>query len=465
MKIVGSGAFGDIVATNISGNIYIKKQVHYEPYNNCNCITVESLREITFLSFINHSNVVKPIYNDGKHIYMYDEGVNMHEYSLTRKITNIEFKSIFHQILLGLNYLHSKQIVHGDIKPQNILIKNGITKITDFNLASFDNGNLRGQVYTSEYRPLEVYYSTFNSKSDIWALGCTMWELYFGQQFFSKTKSRAVLIKDMEKRLGPFSLAIIEMLGEDYYNTKVSSCSEMDNTSYNSTDNSSSCESETSNWFRDILHPKSSHIKKSPSFGKIETHDSDLNNIFRVMLLLERDNRPTARDILQSAYFIPSPTRTRSPLPYIANIFSQEVHNTKALPNLGGGIDSDMDTADYEGYVADEPLILLTRETPVSCFKKQFGDDLIFSMAINLLYYLVEHSTCEYNLYYLWVCYCVVSWLFMGNEVDFYNPPTFVDIEVGNIIKEMNFSAAIQDILVKCNYNILGVIYNLLTQQ
>jgi serine/threonine protein kinase len=86
---------------------------------------------------------------------------------------------ILHNICLGVEYLHSRNIVHGDIKPSNILIfkdnKKYVAKLSDFSLSGlcFDRINNK-YAYTIGYRAPEVELKgSYDFKADIWALGQT----------------------------------------------------------------------------------------------------------------------------------------------------------------------------------------------------------------------------------------------------------------------------------------------------
>lgn len=90
------------------------------------------------------------------------------------------------QILEGLDYLHKNDTIHGDIKPENILIFNTsevITpKIIDYNSNFLEEGDQRLFV-TPAYCPPEIS-SHPSVESDIWALGCLIYEFFTKEILF-----------------------------------------------------------------------------------------------------------------------------------------------------------------------------------------------------------------------------------------------------------------------------------------
>lgn len=92
------------------------------------------------------------------------------------------------QILKGIIYLHSKNVIHRDIKGANILISDkGIVKLADFGLARiFYPGNKTYQytnrVVTLWYRAPELLLGARNYSEtvDVWSLGCVFAEMFIG---------------------------------------------------------------------------------------------------------------------------------------------------------------------------------------------------------------------------------------------------------------------------------------------
>ena len=81
---------------------------------------------------------------------------------------------------MGLNYLHSRNIVHRDIKCANIfLTKGGILKLGDLNVSKVaKRGMLQTQTGTPYYASPEVWKDRpYDLKSDIWSVGCVLYEL------------------------------------------------------------------------------------------------------------------------------------------------------------------------------------------------------------------------------------------------------------------------------------------------
>jgi serine/threonine protein kinase len=104
-------------------------------------------------------------------------------YSLNKALKyHLKFnpQNIMLQIALGVKYLHDLYIIHGDIKPSNILIfknkKSVNVKLTDFGLSyfCFNDRIYHNNAYTCGFKPPEIFTTqSYSFKSDIWALGQT----------------------------------------------------------------------------------------------------------------------------------------------------------------------------------------------------------------------------------------------------------------------------------------------------
>jgi len=104
------------------------------------------------------------------------------------RLNEEEIKSIVKQLVRTLVFLQSKNYIHGDIKPANILYNRttGKMKLIDFG-ASFEIGTAKSElVSTHEYLPYEVAFYDLSclqddSKIDVWSLGVTIVEMYCGK--------------------------------------------------------------------------------------------------------------------------------------------------------------------------------------------------------------------------------------------------------------------------------------------
>lgn len=95
--------------------------------------------------------------------------------------------SLFIQMILGLKELHDLKIVHRDIKCANIFLsKKGDLKLGDLNVSKVaKRGMLSTQTGTPYYASPEVWKDKpYNQKSDIWSLGCVLYEMCTGNPPF-----------------------------------------------------------------------------------------------------------------------------------------------------------------------------------------------------------------------------------------------------------------------------------------
>jgi len=116
------------------------------------------------------------------------------------KLSNEETENIIKQIASALAYLHSKDILHRDIKPQNFKVQpNGTITMLDFGIAKNKyTPKLTQQGYmvgTTEYMAPEQFRQQVEKRSDIWSLGVLAYELITGHMPFGADNAVAMRYK------------------------------------------------------------------------------------------------------------------------------------------------------------------------------------------------------------------------------------------------------------------------------
>ncbi|KAF8213133.1 kinase-like domain-containing protein [Mycena galopus ATCC 62051] len=119
-------------------------------------------------------------------------------------------KSFTSQILAGLEYLHSKGILHRDLKSDNILVEmTGVCKISDFGISKrTDDQNdahtaLQGTVFWMAPEVINTQKKGYSFKIDIWSIGCVALEMWAGTRPWLGDEVVAVMFKLFQAKLPP----------------------------------------------------------------------------------------------------------------------------------------------------------------------------------------------------------------------------------------------------------------------
>ena len=101
--------------------------------------------------------------------------------------------------MLALKYLHYEiKTIYRDLKPENILIdENGFIRLTDFGLSTIGIDKANSVCGTLVYIAPEVLYGNYYHKEvDYWALGCLIFEMFYGETAFHAKSNN---ISDLKK--------------------------------------------------------------------------------------------------------------------------------------------------------------------------------------------------------------------------------------------------------------------------
>eukprot|EP00928_Gymnodinium_smaydae_P087082 TRINITY_DN71418_c0_g1_i1.p1 TRINITY_DN71418_c0_g1~~TRINITY_DN71418_c0_g1_i1.p1 ORF type:complete len:375 (+),score=88.10 TRINITY_DN71418_c0_g1_i1:115-1239(+) len=202
VKKVGSGAYGTVASFK---DVTTDKKIAVKKITDAFHDLVDGkriLREVKLLRTFRHDNIIcildmyPPDSPDFDDIYIVTDlmETDLHRVIYSKQVLNEEHHQYFaYQILRGLKYLHSANVVHRDLKPSNILVnKNCDLKICDFGLArgfgtEEDDPTLTDYVVTRWYRAPEVVLlaSEYTKSIDVWSVGCILCELIGRKPIFT----------------------------------------------------------------------------------------------------------------------------------------------------------------------------------------------------------------------------------------------------------------------------------------
>lgn len=197
-SVVGSGTYGKVFK---GLNVYTKglvalKRIRMEGERDG--FPVTAVREIKLLQSLRHINVVnlQEVMVEKNDCFMVFEYLS---HDLTGLLNHPSFqlddaqkKHLAKQMFEGLDYLHTRGVLHRDIKAANILVSNeGILKLADFGLARFyakrHQLDYTNRVITIWYRSPELLLgeTKYTAAVDVWSAACVMVEIFARNAIFT----------------------------------------------------------------------------------------------------------------------------------------------------------------------------------------------------------------------------------------------------------------------------------------
>ncbi|XP_062069261.1 serine/threonine-protein kinase Nek1 isoform X4 [Lepus europaeus] len=219
LRKIGEGSFGKavLVKSTEDGKQYVIKEINISRMSSKE--REESRREVAVLANMKHPNIVqyRESFEENGSLYIvmdYCEGgdlfkrINAQRGNLFQEDQILDW---FVQICLALKHVHDRKILHRDIKSQNIfLTKDGTVQLGDFGIARVLNSTVelaRTCIGTPYYLSPEICENKpYNNKSDIWALGCVLYEMCTLKHAFEAGNMKNLVLKIISGSFPPVSL-------------------------------------------------------------------------------------------------------------------------------------------------------------------------------------------------------------------------------------------------------------------
>jgi NIMA (never in mitosis gene a)-related kinase len=219
MRKIGRGNYGTVYLARDTrnGKHYCLKQIQMETYSAEERANAQ--QEVEVLRTLDHPGIVRYrehfLHGDSLCVVMtYCEGGDLAATIKRRakkedNFTEAEVLDWFVQLVMALHHVHSKKILHRDLKTQNIFITKNLVKLGDFGIAKVMEGSMSAAstvIGTPYYMSPEVCQNQpYSYKSDVWALGCILYEMCALQQAWNGSNLLGLVYKIVQEKYPPLS--------------------------------------------------------------------------------------------------------------------------------------------------------------------------------------------------------------------------------------------------------------------
>eukprot|EP01062_Namystynia_karyoxenos_P040538 TRINITY_DN29555_c0_g1_i1.p1 TRINITY_DN29555_c0_g1~~TRINITY_DN29555_c0_g1_i1.p1 ORF type:complete len:879 (+),score=228.04 TRINITY_DN29555_c0_g1_i1:193-2829(+) len=216
LRMVGKGSFGQVhlIRERATGNHYVMKVISLVGMQRDE--RRDTLKEATMLERLDHPNIIRYVesFEASACLHIITEFASRGDlHTLIEKRQGKRFREdealdLFVQICLALKYLHELHILHRDIKTSNIfLTSQNVIKLGDFGIAKVLTHTMqcaRTAVGTPYYMSPELCQERpYNNRSDVWALGCVLYELATLRHAFEANSIKALVAEILRGRYRP----------------------------------------------------------------------------------------------------------------------------------------------------------------------------------------------------------------------------------------------------------------------
>ena len=204
-KKLGEGSYGEVKLA-IHKKSLLKRAMKIIKINSIPEMEKQSLlQEVEILKSLDHPNIIKifDLYEDSKNYYLITEycsgGELFDRIQKNAVFTEREAARYIKQLLSALTYLHDKNIVHRDLKAENLLFENNSAeshlKLIDFGVSSeFLKGKkLKETLGTPYYIAPEVLLQSYDEKCDVWSCGVILYILLCGYPPFNGDNDKEIM--------------------------------------------------------------------------------------------------------------------------------------------------------------------------------------------------------------------------------------------------------------------------------
>jgi serine/threonine protein kinase len=209
-KRIGKGSFSTIYKCrhNLTNKQYALKEITIDKNKNKNKMNIK--REFEIMRKLNHENIVKihdviidTRLNNIYFIMDYYEYGDLSQFLNKKPLKEKFTRKYMKQLSNGLKYLLDNNILHRDLKPQNILLsKNFDIKLTDFGFATYYTKDtiINTLCGSPMYMAPEIITKNgYNYNSDLWSVGIILYEMIHGYTPFN-VSNFIDLIKEIKKK-------------------------------------------------------------------------------------------------------------------------------------------------------------------------------------------------------------------------------------------------------------------------
>nr|WP_247739218.1 Stk1 family PASTA domain-containing Ser/Thr kinase [Bacillus sp. 165] len=211
IRMIGGGGMANVY---LARDVILERDVAVKilrlDYSNNEEFIKRFHREAQSVTTLSHPNIVN-IYDVGEEdgiyylVMEYVDGQTLKQYIQQKGMLSVkEALDIMEQLTSAMAHAHHFEIVHRDIKPQNILVGyNGEIKVTDFGIATATSAttithtnSVLGSVHYLS--PEQARGGVANKQSDIYSLGIVMFELLTGRPPFSGESAVSIALKHLQ---------------------------------------------------------------------------------------------------------------------------------------------------------------------------------------------------------------------------------------------------------------------------